>query len=105
VALLAGAAGMLSLVTSKSAALIGVFISVTTVPAAGFAVVAATVGKWNIAMMSVGQLAVNLSGIVVAGVIVLELRPRAGNDVGPVERCKQWLGMTSKVEKVNWVEK
>ncbi len=32
VALLAGAAGMLSLVTAKSAALVGVFISVTTVP-------------------------------------------------------------------------
>jgi hypothetical protein len=44
VALLAGAAGMLSLVSAKSAALVGVFISVTTVPAAGFAVVAATVG-------------------------------------------------------------
>ena len=44
VALFAGAAGMLSLVSAKSAALVGVFISVTTVPAAGFAVVAATVG-------------------------------------------------------------
>ncbi len=40
VALLAGAAGMLSLMSSKSSALVGVFISVTTVPAAGFAVVA-----------------------------------------------------------------
>lgn len=46
VALLAGAAGMLSLVSSKSAALVGVFISVTTVPAAGFAVIAAAVGDW-----------------------------------------------------------
>lgn len=49
VALLAGAAGMLSLVTAKSAALVGVFISVTTVPAAGFAVVAATLGEWRVA--------------------------------------------------------
>ena len=32
VALLAGAAGMLSLVSAKSAALVGVFISVTTFP-------------------------------------------------------------------------
>ena len=47
VALLAGAAGMLSLVSSKSAALVGVFISVTTVPAAGFAVVAAMLGDWD----------------------------------------------------------
>ena len=35
VALLAGAAGMLSLTSRNSAALVGVFISVTTVPAAG----------------------------------------------------------------------
>jgi uncharacterized hydrophobic protein (TIGR00271 family) len=48
VALLAGAAGMLAVVTAKSAALVGVFISVTTVPAAGFAVIAATSGQWHI---------------------------------------------------------
>jgi uncharacterized hydrophobic protein (TIGR00271 family) len=71
VALLAGAAGMLSLVSSKSAALVGVFISVTTVPAAGFAIVAATVGDWAVAAQSAAQLAVNLIGITVAGVLVL----------------------------------
>lgn len=72
VALFAGAAGMLSLVSAKSSALVGVFISVTTVPAAGFAVVAATVGDWNIAAKSAAQLGVNLVGIVVlAGVLVL----------------------------------
>jgi uncharacterized membrane protein len=71
IAILAGAAGMLSLVSAKSAALVGVFISVTTVPAAGFAVVAATVGDWAVAAQSAAQLAVNLIGIVVAGVLVL----------------------------------
>lgn len=99
VALLAGGAGMLSLVTAKSAALVGVFISVTTVPAAGFAVVAATLGQWHIAFMSVGQLAVNLAGIVVAGVIVLELRPRAGSEAGPAARFKRWIGMRSLADK------
>lgn len=78
VALLAGAAGMLSLVSAKSAALIGVFISVTTVPAAGFAVVAAILGDWDVAAGSAIQLAVNLVGIVIAGVLVLVLRPRGG---------------------------
>jgi uncharacterized hydrophobic protein (TIGR00271 family) len=77
VALFAGAAGMLSLVSAKSAALVGVFISVTTVPAAGFAVVAATVGDWSIAAQSAAQLAVNLVGIVVAGVLVLWVRQLA----------------------------
>ena len=76
VALLAGAAGMLSLVSSKSAALVGVFISVTTVPAAGFAVVAAILGDWDVAAKSAIQLGVNLVGIVIAGILVLVLRPR-----------------------------
>lgn len=71
VALFAGAAGMLSLVSAKSAALVGVFISVTTVPAAGFAVVAATVGDWQVAEQSAAQLGINLVGIVLAGVLVL----------------------------------
>jgi uncharacterized hydrophobic protein (TIGR00271 family) len=74
VALLAGAAGMLSLVSAKSSALVGVLISVMTVPAAGFAVVAATVGDWDIAAKSSAQLAVNLAGIVLASVSVLWVR-------------------------------
>lgn len=76
VALLAGAAGMLSLVSAKSAALVGVFISVTTVPAAGFAVVAASVGEWDVAAESAAQLGLNLIGITVAGVLVLAVRRR-----------------------------
>ncbi len=77
VAMFAGAAGMLSLVSAKSAALVGVFISVTTVPAAGFAVVAATVGDWDIAAKSAAQLATNLAGITLAGVLVLWVRRMA----------------------------
>ena len=76
VSLLAGAAGMLSLMSSKSAALVGVFISVTTVPAAGAAVVAAILGDWPVAGQSAAQLAVNLVGIVISGVLVLVLHPR-----------------------------
>ena len=75
-AMLAGAAGMLSLTSAKSAALIGVFISVTTVPAAAFAVVAITTGAWRTAAESALQLLVNLVGIAFAGVVVLLLRTR-----------------------------
>ena len=81
VALLAGAAGMLSLTSTKSAALVGVFISVTTVPAAGFAAVAAVLGDWPRAAASALQLVVNLAGIVLAAAFVLWLRRRRG-DVG-----------------------
>lgn len=78
VALLAGAAGMLSMTSAKSAALVGVFISVTTVPAAGFAAVAAVLGEWDICIQSVAQLAVNLGGIVAAAALVLAVRNRRG---------------------------
>ncbi|GAA4848010.1 DUF389 domain-containing protein [Saccharopolyspora rosea] len=76
VALLAGAAGMLSLTSAKSAVLVGVFISVTTVPAAGYAVVAATLGDWWQCLGSTAQLAVNLLGIVTAAAAVLVVRRR-----------------------------
>ena len=74
VAVLAGIAGVLSLTTDKSGPLVGVFISVTTVPAAGYAVVAAVAGEWNRCVQSVGQLLVNLLGIVAAAAIVLIVR-------------------------------
>lgn len=55
----------------------GVFISVTTVPAAGFAAVAAVLGDWQRAVSSTLQLVVNLAGIVLAAVLVLWLRRRS----------------------------
>ncbi|MBP2472948.1 putative hydrophobic protein (TIGR00271 family) [Crossiella equi] len=76
VALLAGAAGMLSLTSSKSAALVGVFISVTTVPAAGYAALAVVLGEPGRAASSALQLLVNLVGIILAAVLVLLVRNR-----------------------------
>ncbi len=55
------------------------FISITTVPAAGFAVVAATIGEWETTALSTLQLLVNLVGIVLAGVLVLLARTRRDN--------------------------
>lgn len=77
VALLAGAAGMLALTSAKSAALVGVFISVTTVPAAAFASVALVEGRFAEAAGSALQLVVNIAGIVLAAIAVL-LVSRAG---------------------------
>ena len=89
VALLAGAAGMLALTSAKSASLVGVFISVTTVPAVAFASVAfASValaeGRFDEALPSALQLLVNLAGIVVAAVLALlvVLRRRHRVDAG-----------------------
>ena len=47
VAAFAGAAGMLSLTSAKSGALIGVLISVTTIPAAANIGIAAALGNWT----------------------------------------------------------
>lgn len=77
VAALAGAAGILSLTSAKSGALIGVLISVTTVPAAGNAAVALALGHTWIAGGAALQLLINLLGIVTAGVLVLLLQRRA----------------------------
>ncbi|HVV13017.1 DUF389 domain-containing protein [Amycolatopsis sp.] len=80
VAVLAGAAGMLAMTSAKSAALVGVFISVTTVPAAGYAIVAAVTGEWARAGESAAQLVVNLTGIVAAAGAVLAVRRRGQLD-------------------------
>lgn len=71
VALLAGCAGVLSLTSSKSSTLVGVFISVTTVPAAGNIAVALALGVWSQVSLSAMQLAVNVGGIIAAGATTL----------------------------------
>jgi uncharacterized hydrophobic protein (TIGR00271 family) len=76
-ALVAGTAGMLSLTSSKSAALVGVFISVTTIPAAGNAAVGGVLGQWHETWQSLAQLGINLVGIVAAGVATLAVRVAA----------------------------
>ena len=93
VALLAGAAGVLSMTAGKSSALVGVFISVTTVPAAGNVAVALALSHGEQIRGSLIQLGVNLAGMVIAGIATL-LVQRAGwklvrtrvrrSSVGPV---------------------
>lgn len=71
VAVLAGIAGTLSLTASKSGALVGVAISVTTVPAAANAAVALAYGDTEQTVGSTNQLLLNLLGIVLAGTVTL----------------------------------
>jgi hypothetical protein len=74
VAACAGAAGMLSLSTAKSGALIGVLISVTTIPAAANIGVTAAFGDWGNFGGSAAQLAINLATILLAGSAVLTVQ-------------------------------
>jgi uncharacterized hydrophobic protein (TIGR00271 family) len=76
VAFAAGIVGMLSLTNAKSGALIGVLISVTTIPAASNIGVAAAYGDWDQAAGAAGQLAINLTTIVLAGVLTLSIQRR-----------------------------
>jgi uncharacterized hydrophobic protein (TIGR00271 family) len=82
VAFLAGIAGMLALTSSRSGALVGVLVSVTTIPAAGDAAVALAFafsvdpsrsrGAYlHQAGTSIGQLLLNLVGLALAGALVL----------------------------------
>ncbi|MYW32617.1 DUF389 domain-containing protein [Streptomyces sp. SID2119] len=73
VAFLAGIAGTLSLTSAKSGALIGVAISVTTVPAAANAAVAFSYSDYQQTIGSGQQLLANLGGIVLAGTLTLLL--------------------------------
>ncbi|MFF7469457.1 DUF389 domain-containing protein [Streptomyces sp. NPDC008092] len=71
VAVLAGIAGILSLTSAKSGALVGVAISVTTVPAAANAAVAFAFTEYRQAWGSTEQLLLNLLGIILAGTATL----------------------------------
>lgn len=71
IAVLAGIAGVLSLTSSKSSALVGVFISITTVPAVGMLGLTLAVGAWHEAASAMIQLGINLAGILLAGTVTL----------------------------------
>jgi uncharacterized membrane protein len=68
---------MLALVGAKSGVLVGVLISVTTIPAAANVGVATVYGSWESALGAAAQLAINLLAIVVSGVLVLWIIKRA----------------------------
>jgi uncharacterized hydrophobic protein (TIGR00271 family) len=76
VAYLAGMAGVLSLTSAKSGALIGVLISVTTIPAAANIGVAAALGDWHTWLGAMEQLGLNLSAILLAGIGTLFVQRR-----------------------------
>jgi uncharacterized hydrophobic protein (TIGR00271 family) len=77
VAVLAGIVGMLSLTEGRSGALIGVLVSVTTIPAIGNIGAAAAYRSWDDVAGAALQLAINVTGLVVAGVSTLYVQARA----------------------------
>ncbi len=74
VAVLAGIVGVVSLTESRANALIGVFISVTTIPAAANVGLAIAYASWAEARGSAFQLLLNVTVLVVVGALGLRLQ-------------------------------
>ena len=76
VAVVAGAAGMLAVTQGRSGPLVGVLVSVTTIPAAANIGVATAYRAWSDVLGASAQLAINVVGLVAAGVVTLVLQAR-----------------------------
>ena len=72
--LLTALTGVLALTSSKSGGLAGVFISVTTIPAAGNIAVATVFGLWQEVRGSAVTLVVNIVGMALAGWLTLAIQ-------------------------------
>jgi uncharacterized hydrophobic protein (TIGR00271 family) len=92
VAVLAGLVGVISLTEARANALIGVFISVTTIPAAASVGVSIAYSSWSEAGGSVLQLLLNVVLLIVVGAAGLRLqraiwRRRSPDQPGPAARA------------------
>ena len=67
VAVIAAAAGVLALTSQRASGLVGVFISVTTIPAAANICLGLAFGLWSEVAGSSLQLAINITGMALAG--------------------------------------
>ena len=76
VAVLAGVVGMLALTEGRSGALIGVLVSVTTIPAVGNIGAAAAYRAWSEVGGAALQLTVNVAGLLLAGCLTLWVQAR-----------------------------
>ncbi len=85
VAILAGIVGILSLTDSRASTLIGVLISVTTIPAAADIGLSIGYGSWSEARGSFLQLLLNVSILIVVGMIMLVVQKAIWDRVTPVQ--------------------
>ena len=83
IAALAGVVGVVSLTESRANALIGVFISVTTIPAASAIGVSAAFGSLGDAEGSALQLLLNVGLLMVVGIATLRGQRRLWRDQDP----------------------
>jgi uncharacterized hydrophobic protein (TIGR00271 family) len=84
VAVLAGIVGIISLTESRASTLIGVFVSVTTIPAASDVGLSTSYGLWHEAWGSFVQLLLNVAILVVVGMVMLVVQRRVWTRVTPL---------------------
>ncbi len=85
IAIIAGAAGVLALTSAKSGGLVGVFISVTTIPASGNIALALVFGIWSEVWGSTLTLLINITGMALAGWATLWIQQRVWKRVSREE--------------------
>jgi len=71
VAVVAGIVGVVSLTLAKAGPLVGVFISITTIPAAADIAVSLAFSSWSEAVGSLWQLLLNISLLIIVGALAL----------------------------------
>lgn len=91
IAFAAAIAGTLSLTQVKAGTLIGVMVSVTTIPALAAMGVAAALGHWRDLAGSAAQLLVNIVIIVVAGSVTLMVQSAASDQIDRLQ-----IGLAAK---------
>ncbi|MEU1691532.1 DUF389 domain-containing protein [Streptomyces hirsutus] len=82
VAVLAGIVGIMSLTQARTSALLGVFISVTTIPAAADIGVSCAFASWSQARGSLIQLLLNIVLLIVVGVLMLRFQRAVWQYIG-----------------------
>ncbi|MFI1888449.1 DUF389 domain-containing protein [Streptomyces jumonjinensis] len=82
VAVLAGIVGIVSLTQARTSALLGVFISVTTIPAAADIGVSCAFSSWREARGSLAQLLLNIVLLIVVGVLMLRFQRAVWRYIG-----------------------
>ncbi|MET7732216.1 DUF389 domain-containing protein [Streptomyces sp. NPDC005402] len=82
VAVLAGIVGIMSLTQARTSALLGVFISVTTIPAAADIGVSCAFSSWSEARGSLVQLLLNIVLLILVGVLMIKFQRAAWRRIG-----------------------
>ncbi|MEU3226445.1 DUF389 domain-containing protein [Streptomyces sp. NPDC006976] len=82
VAVLAGIVGIMSLTQARTSALLGVFISVTTIPAAADIGVSGAFSNWSEARGSLIQLLVNVVLLILVGVVMIRFQRAVWRRIG-----------------------